>query len=76
MTQDKVAEVRGKMSQALSLIKEAVDLSIPLVQSDGREEMKLLWEDFIREFIRYTRHESKQTGTDLISLVSLARILK
>jgi len=71
-----VAEVRGKMSQALSLIKEAVDLSIPLVQSDGREEMKLLWEDFIREFIRYTRHESKQTGTDLISLVSLARILK
>lgn len=76
MNQEKAAMVRNKMAQALLLIREAADLSISLVKENGKEQMAVLWEDFIREFIRYTKTKAGETGVDLISLVSLSRILK
>ncbi len=76
MSSDKVTEVKEKMLQALMLIMEAAELSIPLIKQGKKEEMKVLWEDFIREFIRYTKNKSKETGIDLISMISLVRILK
>jgi hypothetical protein len=69
-------EVRTKMVQALSLIKQAVDLSLPLVKSGGRESMKILWEEFLKEFIRYIKLKSRETGVNLISLISISRILR
>lgn len=76
MTQEKIKEVEDKMKQALLLIMEAAELSIPLVQQNGKAPIKALWEDFLREFIRYARKKSKETGVDLISLVSLTRIIR
>ncbi|NLJ80828.1 MAG: hypothetical protein GX335_07380 [Firmicutes bacterium] len=76
MEQEKAAEIRKKMGHALRLMYEAAELSISLVKEDGREQIKTLWEDFIREFFRYTKKRSRETGVDLISLVSLAQILK
>ncbi len=76
MSSDKVTEVKEKMLQALMLIMEAAELRIPLIKQGKKEEMKVLWEDFIREFIRYTKNKSKETGIDLISMISLVRILK
>lgn len=76
MDQQRVALVKTKMGQALNLIIEAADLSISLVKEEGREQIKVLWEDFIREFFRYTKKKSRETGIDLISLVSLAQIFK
>ncbi len=75
--QEKVAEIRDKMKQALLLLMEAADLSITIIKDqDGRGPMKTLWEDFIREFLRYTKQKSRETGTDLVSLVSITRILR
>lgn len=75
--QEKVTEIRSKMNQALLLLMEAADLSVAIVKDeDGRGPMKALWEDFIREFLRYTKLKSRETGIDLVSLVSITRILR
>ncbi len=78
MIQEKTAEIRDKMKHALLLLMEAADLSIAIVKDeDGRGgPMKALWEDFIREFLRYTKNKSRETGIDLVSLVSITRILR
>ena len=76
MNQDQAKEVRNKLGQALLLIKEAVDLSVFLVKKEGKEQIKVLWEDFIRDFVSYTKKKSQETGVDLTSLVSLRRIIK
>jgi translation initiation factor 2B subunit (eIF-2B alpha/beta/delta family) len=75
LDQEKVNEVRAKMVQALLLIKEAVDLSLTLVKYGEKESMRLLWEDFIKEFIRYIKKKSRETGINLISLISFSRII-
>ncbi|NLK08701.1 MAG: hypothetical protein GX316_08385 [Firmicutes bacterium] len=76
MVHDKAEEVKRKMIEAMGLLKEAADLSISLVKTEGREQMKTLWEDFVREFIRYTKTKSRETGIDLISMVSMSRIFR
>ncbi|NLP19029.1 MAG: hypothetical protein GX376_08060 [Firmicutes bacterium] len=74
---DKVTfqDIKVKMDQALALIKEALDLSIPLLKTRQRKTIVALWEAFIREFILYHKYRSRATGVNLINSISLRRIL-
>ncbi len=66
--------VKDKMVQALALIKEAVNMSVPFLKTNQRNSIVTLWEVFIREIILYIRLRSKETGTNLIGNISLKRI--
>lgn len=74
MEQGSLSEIRSKMSSALTLIKEAVDISLPLLNNNQRERTIALWEDFLREFITYIKSKSRQTGRNLFSYLSFRRI--
>lgn len=75
MTQVTIGEVKSKMMQALNLIKEAVNMSIPLLRTEQNKNIIALWEAFIREFLGFIKRRSKETGDgDLMSYISLTRI--
>jgi len=67
-------EIRNKMIKALALVKEALDLSIPLLGSVQRQEIVTLWEDFLREFLGHIRSKSRQSGQNLFACLSFKRI--
>lgn len=75
MDQAAFLNIKGKMTQAMALIKEALDLSIPLLKNKQRKKIVALWESFIKEFITYHKYRSKATGVNLLSGISLRRIL-
>ncbi len=68
-------KIKNKMSKALSLTKEAFEMSIPLLKTNQKENVGLLWEAFTREFIMYIKHRSKETGINLIEHLSIRNIL-
>ena len=74
MDQNKFLEIKTRMVKALALIKEAVDLSIPLLGSVQRQEIVTLWEDFLREFLSHIRSKNRQTGQNLFACLSFKRI--
>lgn len=75
MTQVTVGEVKAKMMQALNLIKEAVNMSIPLLRTEQKRNIITLWEAFIREFLGFIKRRSKEAGDgDLMSYISLTKI--
>ena len=66
--------IKAKMFQALDLIKEALDMSIPLFRTEQKNNIVALWEAFIKEFIVYIRHRSRETGINLINKISIGKI--
>ncbi|HKM39376.1 MAG TPA: hypothetical protein VJ036_03815 [bacterium] len=75
MNQAPIQEIKRNLIQALVIIKETVDLSIPLLKTNQRKMAVALWEAFLREFIAYLRNRSKATGMNLMRYISLTRIL-
>lgn len=74
MNQSNLSEVRFRMDRALALIKEAVDISLPLLGNEQREEIIALWEDFLREFFSYIKKRGRETRRNLFSCISFRRI--
>ena len=74
LPQGDLAEVRTKMVKALALIKEAVDESLPFLDSGERGKVIGLWEEFLREFFRYVKKKSRETGQNLFACLSFRRI--
>jgi dsDNA-binding SOS-regulon protein len=74
MTQPTIKDIKNKMSQALALIKEALNMSIPLLKTEQRENIVALWEAFIREFMGFIKQRSKEAGANLMSYISIRRI--
>ncbi len=74
MNCDNLSEVREKMSRALFMIKEAVDTTLPHLRGEQRKEVINIWEDFLRELIRYIRTRGRETGCNLFSSLSFHRI--
>ncbi|NLJ40341.1 MAG: hypothetical protein GX352_01825 [Clostridiales bacterium] len=66
--------VKEKMVKALALIKEALDMSIPMLRTNQKNNIVLLWEAFIREIIIYVRCRSKEIGINLSRYISKRRI--
>ena len=66
--------VRGKMARALTLIKEALDISISMLKTNQENSIIMLWEEFMREIILYIRHKSKETGINFSNYISMKRI--
>ncbi len=64
-----------ELSQALALIKEALDMSAPLFGTDQEDSVVMLWEAFIKEFIGYVRQRSAEEGINLMSRISITKIL-
>lgn len=64
-----------ELSQALALIKEALDMSAPLFGTDQEAGAVMLWEAFIKEFIGYVRQRSAEKGINLMSRISITKIL-
>lgn len=75
MTEPSVYDVKAKMVQALNLIKEAVDMTIPLLSTEQKRNIITLWEAFIREFLGFVKKRSKESGSgDLMGHISLRKI--
>lgn len=66
--------VKGKMAKALTLIKEALDISISMLRTNQENNIVMLWEEFIKEIILYIRYKSKETGINLSNYISMKRI--
>ncbi|WP_066636439.1 hypothetical protein [Desulfolucanica intricata] len=52
-----LSKIQSQMKQAMSLLKKSVDLSLPLLGSKQEKEVKLLWEEFIQEFLDYAKEK-------------------
>lgn len=74
MTPSTSEEVKNKMKQALILLKEAINMSIPLLRTEQRTNIIGLWEAFMREFLSFINRRSKETGASLINSISLSKI--
>ncbi|MGI5883252.1 MAG: hypothetical protein ACOX7L_09300 [Dethiobacteria bacterium] len=74
MDQATTKNIKTKMMQALGLIREALEMSIPLLETNRKKDVVLLWEAFLREFVGYIRRRSKETGVNLASNISLRKI--
>lgn len=74
MNQSNLSEVRSRMARALALIKEAVDISLPLLGNEQREGIVALWEDFLREFFSYIKKRGRETSCNLFACISFRRI--
>lgn len=74
MHQEDLSELRSRMARALVLIKEAVDLSLPLLGNGQRERVVALWEEFLREFFSYVKKKGRETRRNLFSCLSFRRI--
>ena len=74
MNQDTMRNIKHKMIQALILIKEALDMSIPLLRTNQKNNIVMMWEAFARETIFYIKYRSKETKSNLIDNVSITRI--
>lgn len=72
--QDRTPEIHAKMTQALILIKEALNISLPLLRGEQRQGVVALWEGFLREILTFIRKTSKESGLNLISYISFNRI--
>ncbi|MDI9475502.1 MAG: hypothetical protein ACOX0L_04235 [Natronincolaceae bacterium] len=66
--------VKGKMAKALTLIKEALDISISMLRTNQENNIAMLWEEFMREIILYIRHKSRETGINFSNYISMRRI--
>ena len=66
--------VKGKMAKALTLIKEALDISISMLRTNQENNIAMLWEEFMREIILYIRHKSRETGINFSNYISMKRI--
>ena len=66
--------VKENIIKALALIKEAIDISIPMLRTNQRNNVVILWEAFAREIIFYVRRRSEDTGMNLSGYISIKRI--
>ena len=73
-TQNQINQVKQKLVEALGLMKEAVVLTIPLLNTERRETIVSLWEAFLKEFLGFIKQKSKETGVNLLKYVSFHRI--
>ena len=74
MSQGELSEVRSRMAGALVLLREAVDLSLPLLDSEQKGQVVALWEDFLREFFRHVKKKGRESRLNLFSCLSFRRI--
>ncbi len=74
MNQATLRNIKAKMLQALALIKEALNMSIPLFRTEQKNNIVMLWEAFAKELIGYIRYRSRETGVNLLSNISIRRI--
>ncbi|SFH29544.1 hypothetical protein SAMN05660649_04626 [Desulfotomaculum arcticum] len=74
--QDELYIIQSKIDQALNLLKDAVDISIPLLDNEQRGAVIGLWEEFFAEFLSHINKKGQKTGYNLISLISLMRLMQ
>lgn len=74
MDKNTMDSIKTKMIQALSLIKEAFDQSVPLLKTGQKNDIVILWETFIREALDYIKQKSKESGSNLINSISISKI--
>lgn len=67
-----------KLSDVLKELKETVDVSLKIKESDPVTEkaVTLLWEDFLREFILHVQARGRETGQNLFSGISFSKITR
>lgn len=70
---EELALIRGLLQDAAADLRRAVDLSLGL-DPRQREAAAREWEDFLRAFIGHVRTRGRETGENLLSWVSFARI--
>ncbi len=74
MQQDATSEIRVKMTQALGLLKEALNISLPLLHTNQKQGVIAIWEGFIREVVTTVKRRSHESGLNLLSFISFKRI--
>jgi len=67
--------VEDKLAAALTLLQEAVELSITcLLQGVDKRAIGALWSEFIARFFALLKQKSKQSGENLLQYVRLPRM--
>jgi hypothetical protein len=67
-------KIKNILSQALALIKEAVDESLPLLGDGRSKEITALWEEFLRELFAYIKQKSRETRRNLFASISFHHV--
>lgn len=73
---DELYTIHSKIDHALNLVKDAVDTSIPLLDNEQRGAVIGLWEEFFGEFLSHINKKGHETGYNLISQISLVRLVQ
>ena len=63
--------VHSDLSQALNLIKNALDISMPYLDNEQKGAVLGLWQEFFGKFFRHINKKGNETGYNLFSLISL-----
>lgn len=73
-----IEDLRHKLEEATRLVHEAVDLSVELKQSGGRDEQEVnhLWEEFLGGAWGYIKKRGKESGQNLLEGISLFHLLR
>lgn len=66
-------ELEGKMRQAMSYLKESVELSLKLKSEGGdtSKQVMQIWESFMKHLIKYLRQREQETGQAILKEASL-----
>jgi len=69
-------QARAKLEEASCLVREAVDLSLEVMCRNSRPDpaVSRLWEEFLRNFLKYILLKSKEKKRNLFSAISFARV--
>lgn len=73
---NKLEELDSKLRQSLAIIKEAVDESIDIMDTDSTQIRSITqaWEYFLRETLTYIKQRGRETGRNLFASISFKRI--
>ena len=67
--------VQERLRNALTLLKEAVDLSVGLfVQGADKTQIGAEWSAFLGEFFSYVKHKSRESKQNLLGWIRWPRL--
>lgn len=76
MTENQALQL--KLNAIVEELKESVDVSLKIKEGEpiAEKTVTLLWEDFLREFIRYVQMRGRETGQNLFNGISFSKITR
>lgn len=68
--------IEENLQKSLALLKEAIDLSVSILQEGHNKKVSHLWEENLGQFIKYVKLKGKESKIHLASEISIWKLLK